>query len=156
MLEVNIQHVTTQRIAITTREGRNKDIRLERFDEALKESESGLTYSALTGARKQSVSDAERLFGASLCQWFKNKGYESEATYLEVVNNWHRAGDEHGLSEGERSRFNYEMLNFLLDDLMPWHRTTYDLSLLEVNRFVLKSVNIFIKVYLPYYSISIH
>ena len=123
-----------QRIAISTREGRNKDIQLQRFEEALKDSKSGLTYTALTGARKQSVSDSERLFSSSLCQWFRNKGYRPEADYVEVVHNWHQAGDERGLTEEERSSFNYGMLNFLLDGLMPWHKTNYDLSLLEVNR----------------------
>lgn len=82
------------------------------------------------------MSDAESLLNKNLCQWFKSKGYNEEATYIEVVNNWHRAGDERGLTEEERSRFNYDMLNFILDDLMPWHKISYDLSLLEVNRLV--------------------
>ena len=71
------------------------------------------------------MSDAERLFSASLCQWFKTKGYKEVAEYIEVVNNWHRAGDERGLTDSER---NYELLNFI--------HATYDLSLLEVNRLV--------------------
>ena len=111
-------HCLKQRIAITTREVRNKSIKLERFYEALKDPSSGLTLSALTGVRKQSVSDAERLFSASLCQWFKTEGYKEVAEYIEVVNNWHRAGDERGLTDSERSCFNYEPLNFILDDLM--------------------------------------
>ena len=37
------------------------DLRLERFTEALEDSASQLTYPALTGQRKQSVRDAERL-----------------------------------------------------------------------------------------------
>ena len=50
--------------------------------------------------------------------------------------NWRRACDERGLSPLKRSQFNYELLNFILDDLMPWHTKVYDFSLLEVNRFV--------------------
>ena len=126
--------LSQRRIAITTREGRNPKIRLERFHEALSDKASGLTYPALTGARKQSVSDAERLLSASISQWFRQKGYQVEAEYVEVIHNWHRVTDERGLTESERSHYNYAMLNFLLDDLMPWHTATYDLSLLEVNR----------------------
>ena len=130
----SIAYYNLQRIAITTREGRNKQIRLQRFQEALKDSNSGLTYSAFTGARKQSVTDSERLFASSLCHWFKDNGYKAESDYVETINNWHRAGDERGLTEDERSCYNYGMLNFILDDLMPWHKANCDLSLLEVNR----------------------
>ena len=67
--------LTSQRIAITTIVGCNKDIRLQRFEEALKDPKSGLTYSSFVGARKQSVIDAERLFSRSLCEWFQSRGY---------------------------------------------------------------------------------
>ena len=30
---------------------------------------------------------------------------------------------------------NYDLLNYLLDDLMAWHKECYDFSLLEVNRY---------------------
>ena len=125
-----------QRIGITTREGKNGRIRLERFGEALSDSSTGLTVPALTGERKQSITDVERLFGAGLLEWLKRKQYNAEAKYVEVIHNWHRATDERGLSELQRSRFNYEMLNYILDDLMPWYKVNYDLSLLEVNRYV--------------------
>lgn len=38
--------------------------------------------------------------------------------------------------------YNYKMLNFLLDDLMPWHHEIYDFSTLEVNRCVNMHSNI--------------
>ena len=42
--------------------------------------------------------------------------------------------DEHGLTELHQCKFNYQLLNLLLDDLMPWHSKLgfYDFSLLEV------------------------
>ena len=115
------------------------DIRLERFEEALHDPASKLTYTALSGVRKQSVEDIERLFGASVIKWMKNKAYTSEAQYLSVVRNWKRSCDERGLTEEERRVFNEEFLAYILDDLMPWHRQEglRDFNLLEVNRFLL-------------------
>lgn len=65
----------------------------------------------------------------------KKKGYEAEVKYIEAVLGWRRACDERGLSELERCRYNYNFLSYILDELMPWHRTHYDFSLLEVNRY---------------------
>ena len=108
---------------------------MERFVEALQDSSSGLTYSALTGLRKQSVRDAELLFSANLASFMDNKGYTFEAKFIRTVLNWRRACDERGLSELQRCRYNYKMLNFLLDDLMPWHREMCDFCTLEENRY---------------------
>ena len=107
---------------------------MERYKEALADRKAGLTLPALTGERKQSVKDAERLFNGNLQEWFKLNGYYEEEKYVTVVRNWHRSADERWLSELQRSRFNYEMLNYILDDWMPWYRHCYDFSLLEVNR----------------------
>ena len=101
--------------------------------EALHDPESQLTYTALTGERKQSVTDAERLFSPSMVRFMEKKGYEFEANYIGVVLNWHRACDERGLSEQQRCHYNHQMLSYILDDLMPWHEE-YDYSYLEVNR----------------------
>ena len=60
--------------------------------------------------------------------------YHEEKKYVTVVRNWYCAADERGLSELQRSRFNYEMLNYILDDWMPWYKHCHDFSLLEVNR----------------------
>ena len=107
-------------------------MKLERFAEALEDPSSGLTYTAISGKKKQSVRDAERLFSASMLHFMKKKGYSCEEKYIETVLNWHR---ERGLSELQRSRFNYQMLNYLLDELIPWlDYQKYDLSTLEVNK----------------------
>ena len=55
------------------------EIHLERFEEALHDFAAGLTYSALSGIRRQSVEDVERLFGQIVIAWMKNKGYQNEA-----------------------------------------------------------------------------
>ena len=65
--------------------------------EALSDPSSGLTYPALTGARKQSVVDAERLFNHDLQAFMLKKGYLCEANYIERVLNWQKACDERGL-----------------------------------------------------------
>ena len=62
-----------------------------------------------------------------------------EAAYLRAVHGWRQACDEWGLSDAERSELNREFLDYILDDLMPWHNESglRDFSLLEVNRCVL-------------------
>ena len=65
-----------------------------------------------------------------------NRGYEYDVKYIRGIRNWRRSCDERGLTQLQRSRFNYEMLQLILDELMPWSRTCYDFSLLEVNWYV--------------------
>lgn len=95
-------------------------------------------FLALTGSRKQSVQDAERFFSLALADHMGKKGYNFEEKLIRTVANWRRAGDERGLTELQRCKFNYQLLNLLLDDLMPWHCKPglYDFSLLEVTRWV--------------------
>ena len=127
-------HTLMQRMAKSTRLGGPETLRLDRFTEALSDETSGLTFPALTGQRKQSVKDAENLFCEGVEKFMTRKGYEYEAKYVRCIRNWRRACDERGLSSLQRSRFNYELLNLMLDELMPWHTKSYDFSLLEVNR----------------------
>ena len=67
----------------------------------------------------------------------EEKQYNSEAKYLKVNRNWRRAVDERRLPDATRQIFNKELLDFILDDLMPWHRTAgmRNFSLMEVNRY---------------------
>ena len=116
------------------RSGGPDDINLARFMDALYDPEARLTYTALTGERKQSVKDAERLFSTSMLAFMEKKEFTKEADYIRAILNWRRSCDERGLSEQQRSKYNYEMLNYILDDLMPWHEN-YDYSYLEVNRY---------------------
>ena len=121
-------------MAQCTRKGGPLQLKLERFEEALYDEESGLTYPALTGQRKQSVQDAEILFSEGVELFMRKKGYKYEEKYVRVIKNWRRSCDERGLSSLRRSKFNYELLNLILDELMPWHTHQYDLSLMEVTR----------------------
>lgn len=111
-------------------------MRLDRFTEALHDESSGLTFPALTGQRKQSVQDAEILFSEGVEKFMQNKGYKYEEEFVRVIKNWRCACDKRGLSSRVRSKFNYQLLNLMLDELMPWYEDTYDFSLLEVTRYV--------------------
>ena len=122
-----------QRIGHSTREGGPSCIKLQHFMEALYDPSTNLTYTALTGARKQSVSDVDRLFSRKMEEFMRSKGYSQEAKFIQVVLNWRRACDERGLSSDERMSFHNAFLDYILNDLMPWHREK-DLSYLEVNR----------------------
>lgn len=94
---------------------------------------ANLTYTALTGVKKQLVSDAEQLLSTIAANFMKFRSYLLEEKYVHVVSNWRAACDERSLSELTRSKYNYRMLNHLLEELMLWFRD-YDFSHLEVNR----------------------
>jgi len=89
----------------------------------------------LVGVRKQSVEDMERLFIKSMVEWMEKKGYDPEAKYLSIVRNWRRACDEGGISSDLRSQFNKNLLDYILDELIPWDKENRDLSFLEVKRY---------------------
>lgn len=122
-------------MARSTRLGGPNQLKLERFTEALHDEASGLTFPALTGQREQSVQDAEILFSESVEKFMERNDYSYEAKYIRTIRNWRRSCDERGLSSLQRCKFNYELLQLMLDDLMPWHTQYYDFSLLEVNRY---------------------
>lgn len=112
-----------------------KSIGLEKFVEALYDPEAELTYTALTGVRKQSVADVERLFSSKVIAFMEKHKYEDEAKYLTVIRNWRRSVDERGMSDVERDKLSMEFLDFIVQDLIPWCKTDEkDYSLLEVNR----------------------
>ena len=60
-----------KRIAKHTRQGANQQLNLERFDEAMRDSSTGLTHAALVGSRPQSVPDAERLLSHHVADFFE-------------------------------------------------------------------------------------
>ena len=105
------------------------------FVQALKDPATGLTYTALTGQRKQNVPDVERIFSPAMVHYMNNNGHHTEATYLKTVCNWHKANDGRGLTEDKRCQYNYDMLRFVLDDWMPWHTYDRDFSKIDINRY---------------------
>ena len=104
--------------------------------EALYDTEVQLSYHALIGTRKQSVSDAEQLFGLRVLKFFEKKQYGTEAEYVRVVRNWRRACDERGLSDAQRIQHHDDFLSYILKEMMPWYDVPgkRDFSLLEVNQ----------------------
>ena len=65
----------------------------------------------------------------------ERKGYSFEAKYLTVVRNWRRACDKRGLASAERSQYNLQFMDYILEELIPWHgKPVKDFLLLEVNQ----------------------
>ena len=101
---------------------------LECLSEALKSGETSLTFAALAGLRKQSVRGAERLLSGSVASYLESRGFRNEAHYFRTIYEWHMASDSRGLSQLQRSKFNYNMLNMILDEFLPWHNENYDVN----------------------------
>ena len=125
-----------KRIATSTRKGNCKELDYAAFDAVLRDPKSGLTHAALIGERKQSLLDAERLLSYHVVESLQRQGYKTEAEYVKVVVNWHNATDGRGLSQLERCKYNYEMLNYIVEEWMPWYKDSYDFSLIDINRLV--------------------
>lgn len=106
---------------------------LKGFDDAMLDSSTGLTHAALTGERKQSVGDAERMLSFLVAKFLREHGYIREANYIDIVAGWHEAADGRGLTELQRCKRNYALLNMILDEWMPWHREIPDLSTIDIN-----------------------
>lgn len=124
-----------KRIANHLREGGYDALQYEAFSDVLADPLSGLTQAALVGKRKQSVKDAERLLSYHVVASLERHGFDTEAEYVRIVAQWHEASDGRGLSQLQRCRYNYEMLNFILDEWMPWHTDAYDFSTIDINRY---------------------
>lgn len=123
-----------KRIAMCVRNGSVPGIDLEHFVEALHDPTTGLTYTALNGQHKQSVPDCERLLSTSMARFMRDKNYTEEERFLTTISNWHKASDGRGLSEEQRSDYNKEMLDFLLEDWLPWYQYNRDYSTVDINR----------------------
>ncbi|XP_064622698.1 uncharacterized protein LOC135484921 isoform X2 [Lineus longissimus] len=123
-----------KRIAGHTREGRYPMLEFDGFDEAMRDPGTGLTYAALVGKRKQSVTDAEKLLSFPVAKFLEENGFESAAKYVHTIAQWHEGSDGRGLSQLQRSRYNYLTLNYIMDELMPWHAERNDLSTIDINR----------------------
>ena len=62
-------------------------------------------------------------------------GNVEEANCVRIVAQWHESSDGRGLSQLQRCRFNYQMLNFILEEWMPWYDECYDFSTIDINRY---------------------
>ena len=126
-----------KRIWRHTREEGPPGCNLQGFDDAMLHPGTGITQAALTGERKQSVQDAERMLSYLVAKFLEENGYGREGKYVRTVAGWHEAADGRGLSELQRCRKNYEMLNMILEEWMPWYKDTYDFSTIDINRYLL-------------------
>ena len=123
-----------KRIVSRLRGGHIPGINLMHFKDALHDATTGLTYEALTGKNKQSVPDCERLINPGVIEFLEKNGHTTDACIVKRIHNWHKAVDGRGLSETERSSHCRAMLEWLLDDWMPWFRYQPDYKTIDVNR----------------------
>ena len=107
-----------KRIAGHVRNGGYNALNYEAFSDVLADPQSGLTHAALVGKRKQSVKDAERFLSYHVVKSLERHGHQVEADYVRVIAQWHEANDGRGLSQLQQCRYNYKMLNFILDEWM--------------------------------------
>lgn len=124
-----------KRITNCTRSGYVPDVDVKAFVEGMHDPSTGLTNTALSGQRKQSVPDCERLFSRGVLDFLERNGKTSTARFVRLVYNWHKASDGRGLSEDTRKQYNLDMLDFLLEDWMPWYTWNRDYSTMDVNRY---------------------
>ncbi|OWF38671.1 hypothetical protein KP79_PYT23083 [Mizuhopecten yessoensis] len=125
-----------KRIATSTRECRYQELDPEPFDKALLDPRAGLSHAALTGQRPQSVEDAEKLLSYHVAASMQRNGFDCEAEYATTVAAWHEASDGRGMGQLRRCKANYQMLNYIVADLMPWYEENYDFTYIDVNRYV--------------------
>ena len=103
--------------------------------EAVYDDAAKLSYHALIGTPRQSVPDVEQIFSSRVLEFFERKGYTIEAEYVRI-RDWRRACDERGLTNAQRAQYHHNLLNYVLNELTPWHGKPglRDFSLLEVNQ----------------------
>lgn len=123
-----------KRITGCLRSGEIPNVRLQYFRDALNDPSTGLTKSALTGVNKQSVPDCERIFSFGMIDVMQKNGHENEMAFVRLVHNWHKASGGRGLDEDTRHLYNKDMLNWILDDWIPWHSENYDFSTIDMER----------------------
>lgn len=98
---------------------------------------TGLTYEALTGKNKQSVPDCEKIISLGVIAFMEKNNHLEEAKVLKTIHSWHKAVDGRGLDETTRSNHCKDMLQWVLEDWMPYHdKEQPDYSLVDVNRLV--------------------
>lgn len=83
------------------------------------------------------MSDAEKLLSTAVANWCKENGFPEEGRVAEIIANWHKASDGRGLDEETRRKYNLAMLDYILEDWMPWYQENKDYSTctLDPNRF---------------------
>ncbi|XP_063431643.1 uncharacterized protein LOC134714335 [Mytilus trossulus] len=108
----------------------------EAFDKVLLDPRAGLSHAALTGQRPQSVEDAEKLLSYHVAASMQRNGFDCEAEYVSTVAAWHEASDGslRGMGQLRHCKANYQMLNYIVADLMPWYQENYDFTYIDVKQ----------------------
>lgn len=96
--------------------------------EALRSPNTGPTYTQPLQGKGSNLRLIEKDSSYYLGYFFRGKGYENEYQYVNVIAQWHESSDGRGISQLKRSQDNYEMLNYILDEWMPWHKDDCDFS----------------------------
>ena len=133
--EREVYNHVVKRIAGCCRMGQFPKVDLSIVVQTMHACHTGLIYTALPGNRKQSISDVETLYSRAVANWCKDNGFPEEVRVAEIIANWHKASDGRGLDEETRKKYNLAMLDFLLEDWMPWYQENKDYSTLDPNRF---------------------
>lgn len=81
------------------------------------------------------VSGMQSLLSYHVVQFLEMHGTATEAQFVRIIAKWHEASDGRGLSQLQRSKFNYQMLNLILDEWMPGHKECYDFSTIDIDRY---------------------
>jgi hypothetical protein len=106
----------------------------EAFDKAMMDPRAGLSHAALTGQRPQSVEDVEKLLSYHVAASMQHNGYDMEADYVSTIAALHEASDGRGIPQLQRCKANHKLLNYIVDDFMPWHKDYYEFTYIDVNR----------------------
>lgn len=114
----------------------------------MRDPKTGLTHAALVGTCKQSVPDSKKLLFFHVAKCFVEKHYFPKAEYVETIAHWHKASVGRGISQLQHCWQNYCMLNYILDEWIPWHRD-HDLSTMDINKYwniidIINSLNVII------------
>jgi hypothetical protein len=64
-----------KRIAMCVRHGAVPEFNLRALVQCMHDPHTGLTYTALTGKRKQNVHDAEKMLSTTVANWLDNNNY---------------------------------------------------------------------------------
>ncbi|XP_077987455.1 uncharacterized protein LOC144442058 [Glandiceps talaboti] len=121
-----------KRLTACLKKGTIPDVDAQRWTKAIKDPTTGL--SALTGKRNLTVGDCEIMFSIGLIDYFEEEGYTNEKRFAEIVLNWHKASVVHGISDQTRKDYNKGILNYILEDWMPYQNEVPGFSYLDVNR----------------------
>ena len=73
------------------------------------------------------------MISPGVISFMERNGYHEDAKVIRLLHNWHKAVDGRGLTEEERSQHCKHLLEWIIEDWIPWTGDNPDYSLLDVN-----------------------